>query len=382
MGREGVATFLRARPLWMVGAVFLVAFSLVLGALEWRNQRAGDGFDLVRWEISSVPNKWLFALGSPFRDDPHPDEAIARYFALTPDERAEAGALENVVEAAIEGRLDAALKDLGVRDRLPVPGILFPPVDIELAASPSVLVLSPRSHIERVGDSLLRPDVVVPRMAAIEQSAEARNESISALVVQSGGVATYPAIVGNDSSYAATLSTAAHEWVHHYLAFYPLGAGYFSSVEQRTINETVADVVGREVAAVVLERWGDPSTPALVGAPAASEVRFNAVDVLRVLRLEVDALLAEERVTAAEERMDAARRDLAAGGVDIRRINQAYFAWYGTYAARADSIDPLGPQVREIRSQAGSLPRFLELVRDARTRADIESLLLHLQGIT
>ncbi len=33
----------------------------------------------------------------------------------------------------------------------------------------------------------------------------------------SGGVATYPAIVTDQGGYAATLETAAHEWVHHYL---------------------------------------------------------------------------------------------------------------------------------------------------------------------
>ena len=47
---------------------------------------------------------------------------------------------------------------------------------------------------------------------------------------------------------AATVGTAAHEWVHHYLAFYPLGASYFRSQDLRTLNETVADVVGDEVA--------------------------------------------------------------------------------------------------------------------------------------
>ena len=66
---------------------------------------------------------------------------------------------------------------------------------------------------------------------------------------------------------------------------------------------------------------------------------------------------------------------LADHGISIRRINQAYFAWYGTYAARADAVDPLGDQLRELRERAGSLARFLELVRGVTTRAEVEALL-------
>jgi hypothetical protein len=73
--------------------------------------------------------------------------------------------------------------------------------------------------------------------------------------------------------------------------------------------------------------------------------------------------------------MELVRAELEAGGVFIRRINQAYFAWYGTYAARPDSVDPIGPQLRELRERAGSLARFLELVRGATTRDDVARLL-------
>jgi hypothetical protein len=73
--------------------------------------------------------------------------------------------------------------------------------------------------------------------------------------------------------------------------------------------------------------------------------------------------------------METVRRELGDGGYRVRRINQAYFAWYGTYAARPDSVDPLGPQVRELRARAGSLPRFLELIRAATTREDVARLL-------
>ena len=62
----------------------------------------------------------------------------------------------------------------------------------------------------------------------------------SALVVDTGGVATFPAVVGASANVQYTLRTVAHEWFHHYLVFYPLGRNYWSSGEMVTINETVA----------------------------------------------------------------------------------------------------------------------------------------------
>ena len=365
--------------------VFVAALLLVLGVLALRDIRAGDQFDVVRWERTTLANKWLHALGEPFRDDFDDDEALRRYFTLGDRGGDEARELESAVEAAIEGRIDRVLADLGVDGRFPLPASVFPPVDIEIAGSPRVLVISPRSRIERVSSDLLRPDLTQDDFEAIEREAE-EDESFAALVVGTGGVATYPAVVAEGRSYRQTLETAAHEWVHHYLVFYPLGRNFYDSSDLQTINETVADVVGDEVAAIILERWGDPTVrprptpttsaptpePEVQTSPEPPPVDRNAV--LRELRLEVDDLLAAGRIEQAEARMEEVRRELCDGGFCLRRINQAHFAWFGTYAARADATDPIGPQIVELRELSGSLSAFLEAVRDAGSRQDIEAL--------
>jgi hypothetical protein len=364
-----------------LAAVYLVAFSLVLALGAWRDARAGDKFDFVRWERSSLANKWLYALGAPLRDDPGADEAIAGYYARDGLSDAERRRIENTVEATIEGRIDAVLDDLGVSARISLPGSVFPPVDIELAGSPRVLVVSPRARIERVVDRSLRPDVTRDEAIEIEREVEAGDPDVAALIVTSGGVATYPAIV-SAGSYASAVDGAAHEWVHHYLSFYTLGFNYFSSNDLKTINETVASIAGDEIAAVVIDRYGDPAAPAPNGdarlAPDGPSI--DAPAVLRELRLDVDALLADGRIEEAEALMERVRLELDAGGVSIRRINQAYFAWFGTYAARPDAVDPLGPQLFEIRELSGSLGDFLEAVRGADSRADIERVLDELRG--
>lgn len=359
---------------------FVLAFLLLTLALALHDRRVGDRFDLARWERDTIAGKWLYAVGAPLRDDPAADLAIARYFALDDRSSAEARRLEGAVEAAIAGRVDAVARAEGLDGRLPLfgPRSVFPPVSLELAAPPEVLVVSPRDVVRRDETRLLRPGLATADAVALEAQVE-RDPRQSALVVPSGGVATYPAVVSNRRSYRQTLATAAHEWTHHYLAFYPLGLAYYRSNDAATINETVADIVGDELAARALDRFGDPtagppaaspSTPSGAGAPTRD------VDAtLRDLRIEVDALLAAGRIPEAEARMEAVRLELEAEGYRIRRINQAYFAWYGTYAARPDAVDPLGPALRELRERTGSLEAFVAAIRGANSRAGVDDAL-------
>ncbi|MYB40949.1 MAG: hypothetical protein F4X76_01920 [Chloroflexi bacterium] len=362
------------------GAGLLAAVLLwsALFALRGDTDEEFDVAHLVRWEFAALANKWLFAAGEPLRDDPAPDEAIAAVGARAPG-------------GAVEGRgrdpgggpprarpAAAAIREQGLSFPLSLPGALavWPPLDIELTPSPHVLVISPRGEIRRQDERILQFDLSLDDLYRIEREAEERDGSIASFVAPTGGIAFYPAIV-DARSYRGAVSTAAHEWVHHYLIFYPLGRAYFADADARTINETVASLVGWELRDAALERFGDPTASARPAAapPAARAEGIDRNAVLRELRLEVDALLAEGRVAEAERRMEEVRLMLADHGFAIRRINQAYFAWYGTYAARADAVDPLGGQLRELRERAGSLARFLELVRGITTRAEVEALL-------
>jgi hypothetical protein len=179
--------------------------------------------------------------------------------------------------------------------------------------------------------------------------------------------------VSNREDYLDTVATAAHEWTHHYLSVFPLGRAYFGSGDAKVINETVADFVGDEVAQIVAQRWSVPAEATPV-PPASATPSVDFDQVMRDLRVEVDGLLAAGRIEDAERRMEEVRQDLSAHGIQIRRINQAYFAWYGTYAARPDSVDPLGSELRTLRTEAGSLRQFLALVRGATSRDDIAAL--------
>lgn len=369
---------------WFALAGAVVTMLTVLGASVIGDRLLGDRFDLVRWERDTLAGKWLYALGAPLRRDASPDEAITRYFAA-PAGSPERRSLEGAVEHALAGRIDAAARAAGLPGAVPLPGSVFPPVNIELTQPPRVLVQSPRHVIQRLSTALLNPGLDADAASRIEHATEAEHSDRSALVVPSGGVATYPAIVADRSSYADMLATAAHEWTHHYLQFYPLGFNYFSSRDATAINETVADIVGEELAADILARWGDPTRPPVSATPTATpgappaRPRLDVNATMRDLRREVDALLAAGKVEEAEARMETVRRELWDAGYRIRRLNQAYFAWYGSYAARPDAVDPLGAQLREARQRAGSLARFLEVIRVTSTRAEVEAVLERLR---
>ena len=376
---------LRLRPLRTsasaaAGGAFVLAFALWASLFAIPNASAGEGFDSRRWERTAIFNKWVFALGAPLRSDPDHDEAIARYFAspnrLYDDEGLR---LENVVEAAIEGRITAVLRSEGVSARGGLPGLLavWPPVDIEIAPAPQLLVVSPRAEIDRIQSRRLRSDLASERAIEIEAAVERDDASLSALVTATGGAAgVYPPIIAQVGSFSEAVATAAHEWTHLYLDHYPLGD---FGEERRAINETVSVLVGDEIGRLVIERYGEPDADVPASSPIdVAEIDFN--EVMRVLRIEVDALLAAGEVEAAERRMGEVRQLLEDEGIHLRRINQAYFAFYGDYTAGPASVDPLGDRLREIRERAGSLGRFLELVREFRSRADVEELLEALTG--
>ncbi len=367
----------RGRRLTITLATLVGAAVLWVGLLHQRAWLSADtDFDGVTWELANFPGKWLFIAGRPLRRDPPAEDALRGYFAMTNRNNEAARRLEPVVEAALNGRLDAALQDLGLPSLLGATA--WPPVSVDLTEPPAILAMSPRNRIRLESARPISASADSGGALDLEKSAEERSPDRVALVVPLGGISTYPAIVTDDASYAGTLQVAAHEWVHHYFAFASLGWRTLVSREALTINETAADIAGAEIAARALVLSGDPAPApegSRIGGPEASRAREERDATLRALRTEVDALLLDGRTADAERRMEEVRLELEARGVRIRRLNQAYFAWYGTYAARGDSVDPLGRQLRELRRATGSLPEFLTTVGRTASRADVARVL-------
>ncbi len=80
-------------------------------------------------------------------------------------------------------------------------------------------------------------------------------------------------------------------------------------------------------------------------------------------RQKADEMLANGQIEAAEAYMEARRQIFWENGYRLRKINQAYFAFYGAYADQpggASAGDPVGDAVRALRSQSASLADFVK----------------------
>ncbi len=73
--------------------------------------------------------------------------------------------------------------------------------------------------------------------------------------------------------------------------------------------------------------------------------------------------------------MEQKRQYLASMGHYIRKLNQAYFAYHGAYADRPTSIDPIGFELKELRSQSASLKDFLDTVAGITSRQELRDSL-------
>ena len=102
---------------------------------------------------------------------------------------------------------------------------------------------------------------------------------------------------------------------------------------------------------------------------------FNAE--MRETRLRAEKLLAAGKIEEAEAYMEERRQLLVENRFFIRKINQAFFAFHGSYATSAASVSPVDEQLRTLQNRTESLADFLKTV--ARF-GSYEGFLGHLEG--
>ena len=271
--------------------------------------------------------------------------------------------LEPGVEETLESLITSTLKDAGVSSKLLLWRLLWPPVDFRLDKVPKILIVSPRDRISLMQTRLIDPDITDEDRDALEAAIDVRG--LSTLVQGLGGVATYPSLIPDGSSLQRVLELAAHEWTHHYLFFHPMGRAYNATQDMTTLNETVADVVGTEIGrAVYRDHFAAPGELGPEAAPERSPPEgeapaFDFDGAMRETRQTADRLLAEGKIEEAEAYMEERRRFLADNGHYFRKLNQAFFAFHGTYASRPGRVSPIGDQVRTAREEGATLGEFL-----------------------
>jgi hypothetical protein len=148
------------------------------------------------------------------------------------------------------------------------------------------------------------------------------------------------------------------------------------------INETVASIVGEEIGRQVIERYYPEFAPAEDFAEVISDNNssdppafdFNAE--MRLTRVNVDALLANDQVDEAEAYMEERRQFFWDNGYRFRKLNQAFFAFRGSYADEPgeQGDDPIGPTLIAIRGNSPSLKSFLNEMSSVTSVSDLEEI--------
>jgi hypothetical protein len=280
--------------------------------------------------------------------------------------------LSPLAEATLQTQVKAVLAELN----LTTGGQPIPPVLYHSSAVPMGLIVSPRDHIEQLANISVQPNLSVDQQSALEDQVDAALD-VSTLVVPIGGVGVYPTMVMRTTNLPWLLDTISHEWTHNFLTLRPLGFLYDATPELRTMNETTASIVGGEVGALVLQHYypelanASPPTIQLASTKPSPDPDdedppvFDFRAEMYKTRVTTDELLAEGKIEEAEAYMESRREFLWQNGYAIRKLNQAYFAFYGSYAdvpGGAAGEDPVGPAVRALRAQSDSLAEFVNRI--------------------
>lgn len=371
--RQRVRAF--TRPLefeyasWTLGALQTKFLEASLGASKFLSTAERQAVVLEYLDLTAQIQQKNAALRRLYADpNLRNPQAASRLLRLRLEAlRQQQERLAPLAEAIIQEQVSSVVGEMG----LAVAGQVLPPVLYRSTALPLALIVSPRHVIRQEADISLTPGLTLEQQMALEERVD-RALNVSSLVVEIGGVGIYPTMVMQTSDLPWLVEVVAHEWVHNYLTLRPLGLNYYTSPQLRTMNETAATIAGKEIGHAVLARYypqflpppapPTPSSPPEEGQP----LPFNFRKEMHLTRVIVDQLLAEGKVEEAEAYMEARRRFFWENGYrNLRKLNQAYFAFYGAYADEplgAAGEDPVGAAVRALRARSPSLAAFLRSI--------------------
>lgn len=395
------------RRLWRplrrgVLAVFIVGLLLLAGGGDYRPTAvdlaaAPYRYNILAWELNHLPGGWLRRLAShwPGRatlTPPEQDAQAREFFALGQElrrweQRRQLAGIAvqppSVQELASLARIDARRRERrpaaeiaveqAISQALTAQGIIsswggvFPPVDVVFGGPPHLLMVSPRNRIYAQQSVLLRPDLNDRIKAEIEAEL-LRSDNLAALVEGTGGLSVYPSLALDTVGLRYALEITAHEWLHQWLFFRPMGRNFRASPEMLTLNETVASLAGAELGQQAYAAMtgtpppGPPLSDPAAPPPEPAAGGFDFTAEMRQTRRRAEELLAAGQIAAAEDYMEQRRQHFLANGYYIRKLNQAYFAFHGSYATGPGSVSPIGGQLQELRRRSPSLKHFLETV--------------------
>lgn len=321
--------------------------------------------------------------------EPEASQVAAVQQAELAEIRAWMSTRQNLVEGILEEQTSTEIEAEGFG----LGGYVWPPVKIRFTELPLLLVVSQRAQITREVDVHLKAGIPLADQVDLESGVDERFSDMRALVTNIGGLSAYPAMILETSSLIWLADTFAHEWAHHHLAIFPLGYNYNQSSEMTTLNETTASIIGREIGRRIILRYYPELADQLPAIPAPPDCApmsvgeliwpdeptpgvFDYSREMRRTRLWIDHLLAQGKVEQAEVYMELRRQMFVARGHQIRKLNQAYFAFHGSYATSPSTGNPLGGQLEWLRGQNKTLHAYVREIAAYSNYPDLKAQLM------
>tara|TARA_B100000686_G_scaffold332006_1_gene396229 strand:- start:1350 stop:2573 length:1224 start_codon:yes stop_codon:yes gene_type:complete len=346
-------------------------------------------FSILRYEILTIGNKYIFAINNLFSENNESkiDDTFIEFQLLTKkinslEKQKEINILNNsnktldklnneisdlknkrkFISLKIEKEIQKIVKNQIKIEGINFKGLVFPPVLIKIFDPPLLLITSPRNVISREHEILLNPNMKNSRKNLIENKM-LEEENLSAIILEIGGLATYPSMIKPNTNLERLFELAAHEWLHQYLIFYPLGRSIFENNKMTEINETLANIFGKEISKKICKNklykiYCENNDKNFTENP------FDYNTFMQETRKNVEVLLKNNNIIEAEEYMENRRKELLEKGIFIRKINQAWFAFNGTYADSPTSISPVFSILKNIQENTDNLKNFIEILQN------------------
>lgn len=398
---------------------------------------AGQQFNIVRWEVDALTAKAAHELITPQHGMSDGDQVtfvrqtmqlVHDFEALnveidkiyiSPDIKDAASASQDLrrqretlrqqindrqllCEAIIQEQIESVIREEGFA----LGGQILPPLRFRFTGLPDVMIISRRDKIERIDQRTLVADLPIEELLRLETKVDQQFD-VSSLITAIGGLGAYPTMLPQTASVRFAIEVAAHEWAHNYFVWRlaPIALNYGNDATSRIINETSAVIFEREISKRVIAKYypetasqreglgvkdwelrignvnpqsliPNPQSKGLGLARAEAQTKFDFNREMRVTRLRADELLSEGKIGEAEQYMEERRAVFVRNGYQIRKLNQAYFAFYGAYNAEPGGSatagrDPIGPGVQRLRQQSATLGEFMQRVSRVRGLADL-----------
>ena len=251
--------------------------------------------------------------------------------------------------------------------------IIFPSPEFNVGSSPKLLVTSPRNKIERKEELLLVPSLDIETIEALEGSVA--SDELSSIIINIGGIAAYPSIIDEGKSSRDLFLTVSHEWIHQYLIFHPLGRSYFSSKEMKEINETLANIFSKKLLKSLCKKDFEIKNEICSIPIIKNKNKFDYREFMKKLRNNVDELLSDGKINDAEKLMNESTLILNNNGIKIRKINQAWFAFNGTYGDSPSSISNYNNELTDLIDSYDNLKDAIDVIKNIRSLDEYKNMI-------